>query len=206
MLRKLTLPIVAAMTITMAMAPALFAQDEEETNTVNVVLQTNLGDITLELYTDKAPETVKNFVTYVNLGFYDGTVFHRVINGFMIQGGGYTQDLQRKETREPIKNESDNGLSNKEGTIAMARLPQPDTATAQFFINVADNSRLDYSARDGNVRWGYAVFGRVTDGMDVVNEIKAVDTGAQGPLRSDVPLAAVVIESARVVEPEASEE
>ncbi len=157
-----------------------------------VKIQTNLGVITLELDEGKAPETVANFLQYAREGFYDGTIFHRVINGFMIQGGGMESGLIQKATREPIRNEADNGLSNLNGTIAMARTMDPHSATAQFFINVADNGFLDHTAKDSQ-GWGYCVFGRVTDGMDVVNKIKQVETTSQGG-HQDVPLEEIVIE------------
>jgi cyclophilin family peptidyl-prolyl cis-trans isomerase len=163
---------------------------------VNVVMKTSMGDIRLELYPDQAPVTVQNFLEYANSGFYDGTIFHRVISSFMIQGGGFTPDMQKKATREPIVNEAANGLSNRRGTIAMARLPQPDSATAQFFINVQNNMNLDYN---GAQNPGYAVFGRVTDGMDVVDDIRFVPTTRVGPY-SDVPAEPVIIEEIRVVE------
>jgi peptidyl-prolyl cis-trans isomerase A (cyclophilin A)/peptidyl-prolyl cis-trans isomerase B (cyclophilin B) len=156
-----------------------------------VLIKTSLGDITAELYPDKAPKSVDNFLTYVKAGFYDGTIFHRVIESFMIQGGGFTKDLRQKPTRAPIPIESKNGLSNLRGTLAMARTQDPNSATAQFFINVVDNPRLDYVS-DANP--GYAVFGKVVSGMDVVDKIRAVPTGAQGPFRSDVPTTPVVIE------------
>ena len=161
-----------------------------------VLLKTSLGDITLELYPDKAPKSVENFLTYVKLGFYDGTVFHRVIAGFMIQGGGFTPDLRQKKTRAPVVNESKNGLSNLRGTLAMARTADPNSATAQFFINTVDNPRLDYA---GDANPGYCVFGKVVAGLDVVDKIRAVPTGAQGPFRSDVPTTAVVIEKVTVL-------
>ena len=157
-----------------------------------VLLKTSMGDITVELYPDKAPKSVENFLTYVNSGFYDGTIFHRVIATFMIQGGGFTKDLHQKSTRASIVNESKNGLSNLRGTLAMARTGDPNSATAQFFINTVDNPRLDY----GDANPGYAVFGKVVAGIDVVDKIKAVATGAQGPFRSDVPTTPVVIEKA----------
>ncbi len=157
-----------------------------------VKIQTNLGVITLELDEEKAPETAANFLQYAREGFYDGTIFHRVINGFMIQGGGMESGLIQKATREPIRNEADNGLSNLNGTIAMARTMDPHSATAQFFINVADNGFLDHTAKDSQ-GWGYCVFGRVTDGMDVVNKIKQVETTSQGG-DQDVPLEEIVIE------------
>ena len=164
---------------------------------MKAVLRTNYGDITLALDSDKAPETVANFVKYVNDGFYDGTIFHRVIPNFMIQGGGFTDDMEQKPTGAPIQNEAGNGLSNKVGTIAMARTSDPHSATAQFFINVSDNNFLDKAqAQDG---WGYAVFGKVVDGMDVINKIKAVATGTSG-FHRDVPKDTVLIESAEILE------
>ena len=163
-----------------------------------IKLNTNKGTITLELDAEKAPKTVENFMAYAKDGFYDGTIFHRVISNFMIQGGGMQSGMIEKETRTPIKNEADNGLSNARGTIAMARTPDPDSATAQFFINVKDNLFLDYKAptMDG---WGYCVFGKVTDGMDVVDQIKDVPTGSHG-FHQDVPTDEVVIESVEIVE------
>jgi peptidyl-prolyl cis-trans isomerase A (cyclophilin A)/peptidyl-prolyl cis-trans isomerase B (cyclophilin B) len=161
-----------------------------------VLLKTSLGDITLELYADKAPKSVENFLTYVKLGFYDGTVFHRVIANFMIQGGGFTPDLRQKKTRAPVVNESKNGLSNLRGTIAMARTADPNSATAQFFINTVDNPRLDYA---GDANPGYCVFGKVVSGLDVVDKIRAVQTGAQGPFPSDVPTTPVLIEKATLL-------
>ena len=161
-----------------------------------VELTTSHGTISVELYETEAPKTVENFLGYVRDGFYDGTVFHRVIDGFMIQGGGFDADMRQRATRAPIPNEAANGLKNEPGTIAMARTRDPHSATAQFFINLVPNTALDYPSGDG---WGYAVFGRVTAGFEVVQEIAKVRTGAAGPHR-DVPLEAVVIESARVVE------
>ncbi len=156
-----------------------------------ITMKTNFGEISIELDEDKAPVTCENFKQYVADGFYDGTIFHRVINNFMIQGGGFTDDMMQKPTREPIENEAKNGLSNATGTIAMARTMDPHSATGQFFINVSDNTFLDHPGQDG---WGYCVFGKVTDGMDVVNKIKLVDTGNVGG-HGDVPLEPVVIES-----------
>jgi peptidyl-prolyl cis-trans isomerase A (cyclophilin A)/peptidyl-prolyl cis-trans isomerase B (cyclophilin B) len=166
---------------------------------VHVVFETNHGNITLELYPDKAPKSVANFTDYVRAGHYDGTVFHRVIPGFMAQGGGFTAELSQKPTNAPITNEADNGLKNDRGTIAMARTGEPHSASAQFFINVADNAFLNFSAptRQG---WGYAVFGKVTAGMDVVDAIVALPTGAAGPFGSDVPKQAAIIETARVID------
>ena len=158
-----------------------------------VLLATSLGDITIQLEPEKAPKTVANFLDYVKSGHYDGTVFHRVIGGFMIQGGGFTPEMTQKPTRAPIPLESKNGLKNERGTVAMARTAVPDSATAQFFINLADNAFLDAAnSRDGN---GYAVFGRVVQGMDVVDKIRAVPTGNQGP-HQNVPLTPVVIRKA----------
>lgn len=163
-----------------------------------IKMQTNFGTITLELDAEKAPVTVENFIQYAKEGFFDGTVFHRVINGFMIQGGGFEPSMKQKPTRGMIKNEAANGLLNLTGTIAMARTPDPDSATAQFFINVADNKFLDFRAptRDG---FGYCVFGKVVDGMDVVNKIKGVTTTRKSG-HSDVPAEDVVIEKVEVVE------
>jgi len=160
-----------------------------------VRLETNHGDIRLELYPERAPKTVDNFLTYVRNGFYDGTVFHRVIPGFMVQGGGFSADYERKETREPIENEADNGLQNRRGTLAMARTSDPHSATAQFFINVADNDFLDHRGKSQR-GWGYAVFGEVRSGLGVVDEISKVETGAVGPFPKDAPREPVVIENA----------
>lgn len=158
-----------------------------------VTLHTNFGDITLQLDQEKAPETCANFIRYVEEGFYNGTIFHRVIDNFMIQGGGFDADMQQKSTNEAIRNEANNGLSNDAGTIAMARTMDPHSATAQFFINVKDNDFLNHSSETSQ-GWGYAVFGKVTDGMDTINKIKAVATGSRGG-HQDVPLESVVIES-----------
>ncbi len=168
---------------------------------VRVDMQTSEGPIVLELNADKAPVSVANFVEYANDGYFDGTVFHRVIEGFMVQGGGYTESLQRKDTRDPIKNEANNGLSNVRGSVAMARTNDPHSATAQFFINHGDNGRLDFRS-ETSFGYGYTVFGKVVEGMDVVDKIAELPTGAQGPFRSDVPQPLVVIESVRIVEPE----
>jgi peptidyl-prolyl cis-trans isomerase B (cyclophilin B) len=162
-----------------------------------VKLHTNHGVITLELDSAKAPETVRNFLAYVAAGHYDNTIFHRVIKGFMIQGGGFEPGMKQKPTLAPIRNEADNGLKNVTGTIAMARTQAPHSATAQFFINVTDNDFLDFRAPDAQ-GWGYCVFGRVIDGMDVVNSIRSVKTGSSGG-HQDVPLEDVIIERAEVV-------
>ena len=157
-------------------------------------LKTNQGDILIELDEEKAPKTCSNFIQYVEDGFYDGTIFHRVINNFMIQGGGFEPGMKEKPTRDPIANEAANGLSNLTGTIAMARTNQPHSATAQFFINVQDNGFLDHPGQDG---WGYCVFGRVTEGLDIVNKIKKTDTTTKMS-HQDVPVDDIVIEKAVV--------
>lgn len=162
---------------------------------MTVVLTTNHGKITIELDTEKAPKSVENFIHYVKSGHYDGTIFHRVIDGFMIQGGGFDPDMKQKPTAEPIDNEADNGLTNDRYTVAMARTSDPHSATAQFFINVGNNDFLNYPGSDG---WGYAVFGKVTEGMDVVDEIRAVKTGRRS-MFSDVPVDNVMIEKAEVL-------
>lgn len=165
-----------------------------------IKMQTSMGTITLELDADKAPKTAANFESYVKSGHYDGTIFHRVINGFMIQGGGMEPGMQEKSTQAPIENEADNGLANERGTIAMARTMEPHSATAQFFINVKDNTFLNHSGKtpDG---WGYCVFGKVVDGMDVVDKIKGVQTGSAG-FHQDVPVEDVVIEKVEIVDGE----
>ena len=161
-----------------------------------IKLHTNFGVIGLELNAEKAPETAKNFIEYVEAGHYDNTVFHRVINGFMIQGGGFEPGMQQKPTRAPIKNEADNGLKNNKYTVAMARTSDPHSASAQFFINVADNDFLNFTAPNGN-GWGYCVFAQVVEGTEVVDAIKAVKTGNAG-FHQDVPKEDVIIERAEV--------
>ena len=174
-----------------AAAPGALAAEPQ------VDLKTSAGTIRLELYPAKAPQTVENFLRYVKDGHYSGTIFHRVIDGFMIQGGGFDGSYKQKATRDSIQNEAKNGLKNDLGTLAMARTNAPHSASAQFFINVKNNDFLNAAAaQDG---WGYAVFGKVVSGMDVVTKIAATPTGAGGPFRSDVPRAAVVIQSATVV-------
>lgn len=162
-----------------------------------VELDTTYGSIVIELNAEKAPITVANFIDYVESGHYDGLIFHRVIDGFMIQGGGMDSEMNEKRTGTPIKNEADNGLKNTTGTIAMARTSDPHSATAQFFINVRDNDFLNYSSPTPQ-GWGYAVFGRVIEGMDVVNQIKGVPTGRFGN-HTDVPTTPIVINSAKVI-------
>ena len=162
---------------------------------MNVVLTTNHGQITLELDAAKAPKTVENFISYVKAGHYDGTIFHRVIDGFMIQGGGFDSSMKQKSVNDPVENEAVNGLKNVHYSVAMARTSDPHSATAQFFINTNDNGFLDHPGSDG---WGYCVFGKVTAGMDVVDAIGAVKTGRKS-MFSDVPVEDVIIEKAEVV-------
>jgi peptidyl-prolyl cis-trans isomerase B (cyclophilin B) len=167
------------------------------TGNPQVVLETSKGAITIELYPDKAPKTVENFLSYVKAGHYDGTVFHRVIDGFMVQGGGFDAKLVQKPTRAAIQNEADNGLKNKRGTVAMARTGDPHSATAQFFINTVDNAFLDHKSKDAS-GWGYTVFGKVVTGMDVVDAIGKSKTGARGPFSQDFPQEGVSIVKAYV--------
>ncbi len=164
-----------------------------------VVLSTSQGDITLELYPDKAPKSVANFLQYVRDGFYDGTLLHRAIPGYLVQGGLYTRDLQPKRTRSAVPSEADNGLSNLRGTVAVARGADPNSGTAQFFFNLVDNRRLDFAGTQSGLTWGYTVFGKVLKGMDVVDKIAALPTRALGPFAADVPDPLVLIKSARVV-------
>ena len=190
--RLASLVLVGLLTLCLAM-PAM-----AERKRVLVKLETSMGDITLELNPDKAPATTANFLQYVKSGFYDGTIFHRVISGFMIQGGGLDADMKEKPTREPIKNEADNGLANLTYTVAMARTQDPHSASAQFFINVADNDFLNHKAKTVE-GWGYAVFGKVVAGQDVVDKIKAVPTTTKGFFQ-DVPREPVVIIKAEVIQ------
>ncbi|OOG39232.1 peptidylprolyl isomerase [Rhodanobacter sp. C05] len=169
------------------------------TATPQVLLRTSQGDITLELYPDKAPKSVANFLQYVRDGFYDGTLIHRAIPGYLVQGGLYTRDLQPKRTRPAIVSEADNGLSNLRGTLAVARGADPNSGTAQFFFNLVDNRRLDFVGNQSGLTWGYTVFGKVLKGMDVVDKIAAMPTHALGPFAGDVPNPLVLIESAHVI-------
>jgi peptidyl-prolyl cis-trans isomerase B (cyclophilin B) len=193
--RLLSLVFAAALAVTTA--PALAANPQVE-------LETSAGTIKLELYPEAAPKTVENFLKYVNAGHYNGTQFHRVIKGFMIQGGGYDSEFRQRPTRPPIAIEAEQsvkaGLSNKPGTVAMARTGDPNSAQSQFFINVADNTRLDFRSPDAQ-GYGYTVFGKVIAGMDVVDKIAKAPTGAAGPFPTDVPTERIVIKSARVVTP-----
>lgn len=176
----------------------LVPQEGSAASPSRVQIQTNLGVIVIELNPAKAPKTVENFLRYVREGHYDGTIFHRVIPGFMVQGGGYDAHYKQRSVHAPIRNEADNGLKNDRGSVAMARTGDPDSATAQFFINVADNDFLNFTAPTQR-GWGYAVFGKVVEGMDVVDKIVNTPTGAAGPFSKDVPREPVIIEKATVV-------
>jgi len=166
--------------------------------TAHVTIATTVGHMTLELDADNAPKTVENFLAYASSGFYDGTIFHRVINNFMIQGGGFTTDMEQKPTQAPVDNEANNGLKNERGTIAMARTQDPHSATAQFFINVQDNDFLNHTGENMQ-GWGYTVFGKITQGEDVLDKIRCVQTGSQGG-HQDVPTEPIIIESISVTE------
>lgn len=183
---------VAVLAITVQVPSQVWAQ---EAKAPTVILVTTMGEIVIELEPDKAPASVENFLKYVDGGFYDGTIFHRVIKQFMIQGGGFTEDMTKKKTRGGVPNEADNGLSNARGTVAMARTGDPHSATAQFFINTADNKALDHKAKTAQ-EWGYTVFGKVVEGMDVVDDIESVKTSSKGSFR-DVPSELVIIIEAK---------
>ena len=184
--------LLTAIVLGAALIPPAFAQDAKNPR---VVMETSAGKIVIELYADKSPATVKNFLQYVEDKHYDGTIFHRVIADFMIQGGGFEPGMKEKKTRDPVKNEAGNGVKNERGTIAMARVKDPDSATAQFYINTVDNERLDRAkARD---KFGYTVFGKVVEGLDVVDEIRRVETGVKEDFQN-VPTKDVLIKSVRV--------
>ncbi len=174
------------------------AETSAKSSKPQIKMVTNMGELIIELEPEVAPKTVENFLRYVNEGYYNGTIFHRIINGFMIQGGGFTQEYTKKQTHAPIQNEADNMLRNKIGTIAMARTGDPHSATSQFFINVANNNSLDFRERTQRA-WGYTVFGRVVKGIKVVEKIKAVPTGSGGPFNRDAPLKPVIIESVMLI-------
>ncbi len=195
---KTTLPLLAVLIFAglTGSTPAQENKPVSDTPTVTVVMETSKGTIELELDRAKAPGTVANFVNYVKKGHYDGVIFHRVIPDFMIQGGGFTADMDQKATDAPIENEAKNGLKNVRGSIAMARTSNPHSASAQFFINLKDNSFLDYPGQDG---WGYCVFGKVTTGLDVIDAIAKVQTGSKGG-HQNVPTEAVLIKSAKIKE------
>lgn len=196
MLKKLLI-ILQASLLALGLATTQAQAAETTSNNPMVLMETTMGTVMIELYPEKAPESVKNFLRYVNEGFYDGTIFHRVIPNFMVQGGGFDADMQKKMTHAPITNEADNGLNNEIGTLAMARTNDPQSATAQFFINVAQNSFLDFREKTPRA-WGYAVFGRVTQGMRVVNEIRGVKTGFKNGM-GDVPVTNIQIIKMRQV-------
>ena len=180
-----------------ALSMTVTAQTESVSTNPTAIIQTSLGDITVELFQDRAPASVENFMQYAQSGFYDGTIFHRVISYFMIQGGGMTPDMLLKPTAPPITNEADNGLSNTRGTLAMARTGDPHSATSQFFINVQDNLNLDHTGKNSPQAWGYAVFGKVIDGMKVVDDIRFSATDTIPP-HSDVPRIPVVIKAVEI--------
>ncbi|PCJ35959.1 MAG: cyclophilin [Cellvibrionales bacterium] len=195
-----------SLTITLLLGPLFGTQQAFAALAVNaggtpipaetkVTLHTNLGDIVIKLYSSRAPITVANFVGYVNSGHYEGTIFHRVIPGFMAQGGGYTSNLMKKPSLAPILNEADNGLQNKRGTVAMARTNDPHSASTQFFINLVNNGMLDHSGKNAQ-GWGYTVFGKVIKGMDVVDKMARIPTRGRGPFRSDVPTETIEITGA----------
>jgi peptidyl-prolyl cis-trans isomerase A (cyclophilin A) len=192
-LSKLRILVVVLLVIIFIVPVSLFAKGDNPM----VLIKTSMGDIELELYPDKAPISVKNFLSYVNEGFYNNTIFHRIIEGFMIQAGGFDTNGKKKQTKPPIKNEAKNGLKNKRGTISYARTPEIDSATSQFFINLVDNSFLDHGSRD----YGYAVFGKVTKGMKVVDKIGKVETGA-----NDFPVKPVVVLSITEIKEEVEKE
>jgi cyclophilin family peptidyl-prolyl cis-trans isomerase len=202
-MRQICLYFVAAMMSLSGLCFSLTSEENKKMTTTPktkhpvVLIKTTAGDIKVELDADKAPISVKNFLQYVNEGHYDGTIFHRVIEGFMVQGGGFTKDMQQKPVHAPIKIESDNGLKNTRGTLAMARTSDPNSATGQFFINVVDNKFLDFTSKSPS-GYGYAVFGRVTEGMDVVDKIRKMKTGNKGAF-SDVPVESIEIIEAKEI-------
>lgn len=195
-MRKLLFAMLGTTCISYNAYAATTAKPATSCATPVVALNTNMGTIQIQLSPQKAPASVKNFISYVNSGFYNGKIFHRVISGFMIQGGGFDKNMTEAQTNPPIKNEADNGLNNDKYTIAMARTSVPDSATAQFFINTANNSSLNFTSKTDS-GWGYAVFGKVTKGFDVVDKIAAVSTTSVGPYQ-DVPQTPVIINSAQL--------
>lgn len=188
----------AAIIAALLFSNATYATDKTNMSMTTIKFTTNQGDIILELDGEKAPKTVANFVAYVEDGFYTGTIFHRIIPNFMAQGGGFTSDFKQKDTKAPVENEADNGLKNDVGTIAMARTNDPQSATGQFFINLSDNGFLNHSSKTSQ-GWGYAVFGKVTEGMDVVEKMAGIPTGSGGMFGTDVPQEEVIIEKAEVI-------
>ena len=191
---KKCLPLVALTLLT----SLFFVQSLTAADNPTAIIHTSMGDIKLELFAEKAPVTVENFINYANSSFYDGTIFHRVITNFMIQGGGFTADMKKKTSSDPIFNEAGNGLSNIKGTVAMARTNDPHSATAQFFINTEDNLNLDFTGGTSSRTWGYAVFASVTEGMRVVENIRFVETTSTPPY-SDVPKVPVLIERIEII-------
>jgi peptidyl-prolyl cis-trans isomerase A (cyclophilin A) len=196
MIKSLLVTLLLLLPLTLA---AQTARTAAASASPQVLLRTSQGDITLELYPDKAPKSVANFLQYVRDGFYDGTLLHRAIPGYLVQGGLYTRDLQPKRTRPAVASEADNGLSNLRGTLAVARGADPSSGTSQFFFNLVDNRRLDFVGNQSGLTWGFAVFGKVVKGMDVVDKIAALSTHALGPFAGDVPNPLVLIESAHVI-------
>jgi peptidyl-prolyl cis-trans isomerase A (cyclophilin A) len=204
--RPITMPKPLLTALFLLVTPLAMAQTAKPATTTaapaadnpTVVVHTSQGDITMELFADKSPKSVANFLRYVHEGFYPGTVFHRVIPGYLIQGGLYTKDLQPRRTHSPVASEADNGLSNLRGTVAVARGADPNSGTAQFFINLVDDRRLDYVGNQSGLTWGYTVFGKVVKGMDVVDKIASLPTHGQGPFAADVPQTPVIIESVNV--------
>ena len=182
-----------------AIALSLASQNLAAADNPNAVIHTSLGEIQIELFADQAPVSVENFIAYAKDGAYDGTIFHRVISHFMIQGGGFSPDMEKRPTGEAIINEANNGLSNTRGTLAMARTNDPHSATTQFFINTQDNINLNHTGEANSRTWGYAVFGTVTSGMEVVDQIRFVETSSAGPFR-DVPVEPVIIEKVEIID------
>lgn len=191
--------VLTALAMTVFMTCISFSQGIAAQGNPQAIMHTSMGDIRLELFADQAPGSVENFISYAKSGFYDGTIFHRVIGTFMIQGGGFDHNMQKKPTGDPIRNEASNGLSNTRGTISMARTNDPHSATAQFFINVGNNTNLDFTSEANSRTWGYAVFGRVILGMDVVDAIRNVPT-ATVQRYADVPVEPVVIENIEIID------
>jgi peptidyl-prolyl cis-trans isomerase A (cyclophilin A) len=194
----LALLLAAPLALAQTAKPAATPAAAPAVDNPNVIIHTSEGDITLELFADKSPKSVANFLRYVHEGFYAGTVFHRAIPGYLVQGGLYTKDLQPRRTHSPVQSEADNGLSNLRGTVAVARGADPNSGTSQFFVNLVDDRRLDYVGNQSGLTWGYTVFGKVTKGMDVVDKIANLPTRALGPFAADVPNPLVTIEGVQV--------
>lgn len=199
-MRRIFLASLAALFLAFSAPSGATAQekDQEKEKKPRVLLQTSMGDMVLELEAARTPGTVENFLSYVRSGHYDGTIFHRVIRGFVIQGGNFTPDFSRKRTRGTIRNEADRGLSNDRGTIAMARTPDPHSASDQFFINMGFNGSLNHRSKSAS-GWGYTAFGRVVEGMNIASRISRLPTGAAGPFPSDTPLSPVILKKASII-------